>query len=364
MFKLKKIQVTAGLLCVALAAAGCGGVASSSGGGGTVKLRAANLLPPEDAQSEMIQWFMDELEKRSDGDVETEVVHAGGLVAGNDTLPALQQSRAEAGNVVPAYFPAELPLNNVNMVPVADADQSARLRAFQDLSDDLDVWSEELESNGMVLVGYLPNTSSTATFNKPVKSVDDLDGLKLRVPAQTLAATWEQFGVEPVFMASEEVYEAVERGIVNGTSYPMGTQVSTGIAEVTEVMVHDVGQNGGSIFAVSKTAYDRLSDDAKDVFAELQGEWYDKADEMLKKYETQACDQFLEGGGKVQLWSDADKAKISDAAEAAIDVWKKEAAKGAGDAAVDEVWDAYSAAVAEHTGETGYTDGLTACAER
>lgn len=363
MLKLKKIQVAAGLACVALTAAGCGGVASSSGSG-TVELRAANLLPPEDAQSEMIQWFMDELEKRSDGEVETEVVHAGGLVAGNDTLPALQQNRAEAGNVVPAYFPAELPLNNVNMVPIADADQSARLRAFQDLADNVEAWEKEFEDNGLVLVGYLPNTSSTATFNKPVESLDDIDGLKLRVPAQTLAATWEQFGVEPVFMASEEVYESVERGIVNGTTYPMGTQVSTGIAEVTSVITHDVGQNGGSIFAVSKTAYDKLSDDAKDIFAELQGEWYAKADEMLEKYETQACDALLEAGVKVVLWNDADKAKLIDAAGAAVDVWKKEAAKGAGDEAVDEVWDAYSAAVAEHTGETGYTDGLTACAER
>lgn len=355
----------AGLAGLALVTTACGGVASGGGGGGgSVEFRATNLLPPNGSQSDSIQWFMDELEKRTDGEVKTDVVYGGALLSGTDTLPGMNQGRAEAGNVVPAYFPAELPLNNVNMVPIADADQSARLRALQDLNDNVDAFAEEFEKNGLVLIGFLPNASSTVAFNKEIKSLADLDGAKVRIPSQPQSVVFEELGAEPVFMASEEVYEAVERGIVDGVTYPLDTQVANGITEVANYVAPDVGQNGGSIFAVSKTAYDKLSDDAKDVVEELKGEWYEKTDELLTKYEREACDEFLKDGGTIVQWSEADTKTIAAATDKLADeVWAEEAGKSVDAEAVDEVWSTYTDSLEEHTGETEYTDVMKTCGQ-
>ena len=364
----RKSKFVVGLAGLALATAACGGVASEGdeggSGGASVQLRATNLLPPNGSQSDSIQWFMDELEKRTDGEVKTEVVYGGALLAGTDTLPGMKQGRAEAGNVVPAYFPAELPLNNVNMVPITGADQSARLRALQDLNDQVDAFAEEFEKNGLVLIGFLPNASSTVAFNKEVSSLADVKGAKIRIPSQPQSVVWEELGAEPVFMASEEVYEAVERGIVDGVTYPMDTQVANGITEVATYMAPDVGQNGGSIFALSKSAYDKLSDDAKAVVEELQGEWYAKTDELVMKYEQEACDEFVKAGGTVVQWSDADAKTIADATEELADeVWAKEAGKSSDAAVVDEVWSTYTSSLEEHTGETDYTDAMKTCGQ-
>ena len=102
MSALKSLKVGAGLLAVALAASACGGVASNSAAGSTITIRTANVLPPDTAQSAMIDWFVAELEDRTDGEVHAEVSYGGALVSGSDTLPALQQGRAEAGFVVAA----------------------------------------------------------------------------------------------------------------------------------------------------------------------------------------------------------------------------------------------------------------------
>lgn len=368
MFIAKKSKIIAGLAGLALATTACGGVASGGdeggSGGETIEIRATNLLPPNGSQSDSIQWFMDELEKRTDGEVKTDVVYGGALLAGTDTLPGMKQGRAEAGNVVPAYFPAELPLNNVNMVPITGADQSARLRALQDLNDQVDAFAEEFEKHDLVLIGFLPNASSTVAFNKEVSSLADVKGAKVRTPSQPQSVVWEELGAEPVFMASEEVYEAVERGIVDGVTYPMDTQVANGITEVATYMAPDVGQNGGSIFALSKTAYDKLSDDAKDVVEELKGEWYAKTDELLLKYESEACTEFVESGGTIVRWSDEDANTIASATEElANEVWATEAGKSADAEVVDEVWSTYTSALETHTGETDYTDAMTTCGE-
>jgi TRAP-type C4-dicarboxylate transport system substrate-binding protein len=363
----RKKAFAASIAILGLAMTGCSsanvgsGDDSGDGAAAQVTVRTTNLLPPSDAQSIMIQWFMDELEKRTDGEVKGEVVHGGALLAGDDTLPGLQQGRADAGNVVQAYFPADLPLQNINTIPV-DGDQSARLRSFQATADTSSAWQEELERNGLVLVGYLPNTSSTAVYDADVENLDDVAGLSLRLPSQNESVVWEEFGVEPVFMPTGEVYEAVERGIVNGTSFPMGTQISVGITDVAKTMTPGVGQVGSGPFVFSQRIYDKLSDNAKEVFAELQGEWYDKADEVLAEAEAQACTDFLESGGHVVLWDDADKKRLKEAMPLGVETWKAAAVQaGASEDAADEVWDTFSSSVEELKGTTGYTDGLVAC---
>lgn len=359
----RKRVFTASLAILALSLTGCSG-AEAGGSTATVSLKATNLLPPADAQSEMIQWFMDELEERTDGEVKTEVLHGGALLSGADTLPGIRQGRADAGNVVHAYFPADLPLHNVNTVPV-DGDQSARLLAFKETAETVQAWQDELAANDLVLIGFLPNTSSSAAFNAPVESLDDMDGLSMRVPSQNEAVIWEEFGVEPTFMPADEVYESVERGIVDGTFYPMGTQVSTGITDVAKIMTPGVGQSGAGTFAFSQKSFDKLSDDAKDVVAELQSEWYEKADEMLLKYETEACEEFLANGGKIVMWDDAEQRRLADAMPFGAEVWRTAAIDaGASEDAVDEVWETFSGAVAANTGTTGYVDGLAACAAK
>jgi TRAP-type transport system periplasmic protein len=363
MFTARKVVLLAGAAALSLAVSACGGVAGDSAQSGeAVKLTATNLLPPNGAMSDTIAWFMDELETRTDGEVETEVVYGGALLSGTDTLPGMKQGRAQAGNVVPAYFPAEMPLNNVIAVPTTGTDQATRLRALQELAEDVEPFAAEFEANQLVPIGFLPNASSTVAFNSEVSSLVDVEGAKLRIPSQSLSTVWEALGAEPVFMASEEVYEAVERGIVGGVTYPLDTQVANGITEVADHLAADVGQSGGSIFALNKGAYDRLSDDAKSVIEELKGEWYAKADELLAKYEAEACADFRDAGGAVVDWSAADQEKIAAATEAhAADVWKKEAAS-AGAGAVDEVWTAYTDALESHEGESDYKDGLSTCA--
>jgi len=363
MFRLNQRRALVGLAACGLVLSACGGVASSSGD--AVKIRVTNLLPPNNAQSDMMEWFVEELEARTDGEVEAEITYGGALVSGADTLPGLQQGRAEAGNLVPAYFPAELPLNNLNMVPLPDGSQGTRVRALTQLHDEVDIFTEEFEKNDLVLLGYLPNPSSTVAVSSELASLDDFKGKKIRVPSQPQAAVYSALGAEPVFMASEEVYEAVERKIVDGVSYPMDVQISNGITEVATTLAPDVGQSGGSIFALSKSTYDKLSDDAKDVIAELRAEWAAKSDEVLAASEAEACQTFLDEGGTLVTWTDAEKKRLEEIVNAeSVDVWKDEAAKGGYDAdELDELWTTYTDAVDSLESESDYVDVMTTCGQ-
>lgn len=361
----KSLKVGAGLLAVALAASACGGVASNSASEGTITLRTANVLPPDTAQSAMIDWFVEELEERTDGEVRAEVSYGGALVSGSDTLPALKQGRAEAGFVVPAYFPAELPLNNINMVPIPDASQAARMRALDAIEAEVDIVAEEFENNDIVLLGVLPNPSSTLAVTGQVENLDDLSGRKVRTPSQPQNAIYEQLGAEPVFLASEEIYEAIERNIIDATTFPIDVQISNGITEVADTLTPDVGQNGGGLFAMSRTTFDKLSDNAKSVIDDLRQEWPAKADEVLTEYEAKACETFLDEGGTIVNWTDEENQRLSELVdEYAVDIWKTEAQKsGMDEAQLDQLWSTFSDMVSEMGEDADYTDIMLTCGQ-
>jgi TRAP-type C4-dicarboxylate transport system substrate-binding protein len=358
-------QIVTGLSAMALTLSACAGAASGGGDDEAVKLRIAHVLPPGGSQSDLIDWFAEEMGSRTDGAVEVEITYSGGLLSATDMVNGLKAGRAEGGEVVPAYYPAELPLNNVNMVPLAGANQGERLLAFQDMAENNEKWAAELEAQELKLVGYLPNNASAVAFDAEVTSLADVKGLKVRAPAQPQADVWKALGAEPVFMATEEVYESLERGIVNGVTYPFDTQIANGITDVAKTMTADVGESGGAIFALSQRAYDDLSQEGKDAFEEIQGEWYEKADELLSKYDEESCDTFLnEDKGTVVQWNDEDQQKINDAVEKlAKKPWQDEVAKTLDAATADEVWNEFMGAIEANAGESNYTNGLATCGQ-
>lgn len=362
MFAKNKIVLAAVAACgLMLSACGAGGSAD----GGTVTLRASTPLPPDSSQSVMMDWFLTELEERTNGEVETEIVYGGALVPGDDTLAGLQQNRAEAGLLVPAYFPGDLPLSNINMIPQPGTVQPARGRALQDLYTEDEGMAEELERNQVVLLGYLANTTSTVAVRGDLETLDDFDGMRLRIPSQPQSVVFSELGAEPMFMATEEIYEAIERGIVDGTTFPFDVQISNGVTEVAKTMAPDVGQNGGAIFAMSQNTYDRLSDDAKAVVEELQDEWAAKQDELLTEFETDVCTAFLDSGGTVVNWTDSEQERLSEIVEReAVDLWKSEAVStGADQAQVDELWTSFSENVESLADEADYTDVMETCGQ-
>ncbi len=54
---------------------------------------------------------------------------------------------------------------------------------------------------------------------KPINSVADLKGMKLRMGAASLNDIFKRMGAAPVFLPGGEVYEAMQRGIIDGFEY-------------------------------------------------------------------------------------------------------------------------------------------------
>jgi TRAP-type C4-dicarboxylate transport system substrate-binding protein len=77
------------------------------------------------------------------------------------------------------------------------------------------VANKELERMGIKLVATYPFSGQMLFCRKPVASLADLKGLKVRTGGPSLADLMKALGAQPVSMAFGEVYTALERGTVD-----------------------------------------------------------------------------------------------------------------------------------------------------
>jgi TRAP-type C4-dicarboxylate transport system substrate-binding protein len=71
-----------------------------------------------------------------------------------------------------------------------------------------------------VLWLYVHAPGQIFTRKKPVKTLEDLKGMKIRATNPHVQECLKTFGVVPVGIPVPEVYNALERGVVDGTAMP------------------------------------------------------------------------------------------------------------------------------------------------
>src|SRR5699024_10532555 len=58
------------------------------------------------------------------------------------------------------------------------------------------------------------------TRDKTVKNIDDMKGLRIRTPSDTISKALTKLGATPVGMPPGEVYEGLQRGVIDGAAFP------------------------------------------------------------------------------------------------------------------------------------------------
>ncbi len=77
------------------------------------------------------------------------------------------------------------------------------------------------EAGVRVIAYFVPGWRHMTNSKKAIKTIDDLKGLKFRVPPnQIMVATYKAWGVEPLSLAYSELYQALQQKVVDGHDLP------------------------------------------------------------------------------------------------------------------------------------------------
>lgn len=355
---------------VVLTACGSGDGPSSDssndeGGAEPVSLQYASGIAAESSIGRGLQFWVDEVANGSDGSVEIEMFDSGSLLSIQDTLDGVKNGRADMGYITDGYVADQLPLWTVADIPFVSDDPGAAIRAFDDLYESNEDFRAEFEAQGVHVLHFIPvGPASTGTAD-PLESPQDYDGLTIRGVGRVAEAE-KLLGAELVFLPLDQVYDALQRNLVDGWSGILfDLTVDLGFHELR----NNITDTGVGLYASSATVmnldrWNSLSEDQQTALEEQADAYYDEAMSLLSASEQSACERAQEAGVNVTAFSDEEVSEWKEIAQQkVIDGWKTDVeAAGTSAEAAQAFYDEYVATVEQYAAESDYVSGMQQCA--
>ncbi len=172
---------------------------------------------------------------------------------------------------------------------------------------------------GMVGLFYL-DEGARHIFTKPgieINSVEDLEGLKLRVPTtQLMSETFQALGVQPTPISFGELYSALQAGTVDGAEQPYSGYFSNNFFEVAPNYTLSGHTYSPSIVLMSEAVFNKLDDEDKAIIMEAakEAEQYNLA--SIEKLDGELIEKIRATGATVN--DVADKAAYVDLAKPVV----------------------------------------------
>ncbi|MGC3873167.1 TRAP transporter substrate-binding protein [Halomonas sp. GXIMD04776] len=275
-------------------------------------------------QYEIKKAWADEVEEKSDGRIQIEILPVNAVVQANQTLQAVKSGTLQGHLTDPSYFTGQNPAFGMlgNLVG-AWGDPNEFLDYMRNAGGE-ELYNELVEPYGLHLIGAAATGLEALPSKRPIRTVDDLKGLKLRAPEGMVYNIFEKAGATPVNLPGSEVYTALEKGVIDAADYTVfATNYKQGLYEFAPYPNYP-GFHSLPMVAVSlnKEIWDSLPDDLKSM---LESTVDDMADEMvakLKELDQEAVEEVRQDPDiEIIDMSDEERAKFRNIAEEEWAVW-------------------------------------------
>lgn len=252
------MKLGTGLLLVL--ALGASGMAQAAG---EIVIKFSHVVAPDTPKGRAAEKFKQLAEERTKGKVKVEVYPNSQLYKDREEMEALQigavqmlaPSLSKFGPLgarefelfdLPYIFPSYEVIHRV-----MDGEIGKRLFT-------------KLETKGLYGLAFWDNGFKQMSANKPLHSVADFKGLKMRIQSsKVLDAQMKALGANPQVMAFSEVYTALQQGVVDGTENPPDNLYTQKMHEVQKhLTVSDHGFLGYAVI-VNKKFWDGLPADIR-----------------------------------------------------------------------------------------------------
>jgi TRAP-type C4-dicarboxylate transport system substrate-binding protein len=174
--------------------------------------------------------FADRVKAATKGGVEIE--NLGEVVNDDEVIDAVRKGVEDMGSQA-IHSRGELSLLNFISIPAVQFDKMPEM--YGKLRPYLGNWMET-QFPDLKVIGYtyfLPNNIYT---NKPCTTLEDIRKMKLRITGNLLVQVVKAAGGNPITMTVDEVYQAVQRGILDGGQTAPPGYLSTATYEVCKYM--------------------------------------------------------------------------------------------------------------------------------
>jgi TRAP-type transport system periplasmic protein len=212
------------------------------------------------------------VEEKTGGRVKVKIFPSELLAKARDTYESVVNGTADIGFSHLGLNPGVFTINQIFGLPFLYPEAPVGSRVITEVYEKEPALHSEFKD--VKVLWFLSSTMLRFhTATKPIRTLEDLKGLKIRTGGGPQAATLKSLGATPVAISPPDVYTALERGTVDGLTFPWEALADFKIDEVTKYHT-TAGLWGGPFYVVMNLKrWNSLPPDVQKALDSVSGKW-------------------------------------------------------------------------------------------
>jgi TRAP-type transport system periplasmic protein len=279
-----------------------------------VDLIISHAFPARHVQHRLLlEPFKKELEEKSKGRIKVTIHPGGALAAAPAHYENVVAGAFDIGWTLQGYTPGRFPVSGIIELPFLWSSAQEATRVFWQMLEELPALRNEYR-DVKVLATWTHDLGQLYTTAKPVRTLEDLRGLKIRAPGPVQVSMLRALGAVPVTMPAGEIYDALERGVVDGLV--IGLSAIKGF-RLDELVKHATLVNSyvaAMIVAMNQQSYKKLATEDRALVDSLTGKqmallgaknYDDEADDGLAALKKAKANIYQLAPAETEKWKQA-----------------------------------------------------------
>jgi len=291
-------------------------------GADEIKLKFANYFPPTHMNSVIMGKFCEELNKKLAGKVEITLYTGGTLLTAPKMAAGVSTGIADIGLSNCSYTRDRFPAMEAMELPLGLPSGWVGTHVATDFYDKFK--PKEWDVYQPLMFSTCP-PNVVQTLSKPVKSLEDMKGLKIRGQGR-MADVVKSLGAVPVPIEIVDLYESLRRGVIDGSYIPLETLKGFKLGEVEKYVTASwkIGNAYTFYVVMNKQKFNSLPPDIQKELTEFSKGFVERWAVAWNAIDIEGREFFKTNGGQVLNLSDADAERWVKACEPVLASFKKD----------------------------------------
>ncbi|MFD1205618.1 TRAP transporter substrate-binding protein [Sporosarcina contaminans] len=248
-----------------------------------IELKLGTKMPEDTAEGKTFQYFADLVKTKSDGKLVVKVYPAEQLGKGTTQIDNMLLGSQDMYAEGATYFSDFDPNIEVSSVPYLFRDYEHYTQFNTgEMGKEID---QNLIDNGVRILNternFIRGPYRVLLSKKPIKSVDDLKGLKIRsFESAFYSAAYESVGAKPTVVAWTETYLGLKQNLVDAVTSPISLVWPMKFTEIAPYMTVIDEYPQDVVIAMNDEKFSSLSEELQEILIEAANEAGEKAVEL------------------------------------------------------------------------------------
>lgn len=269
-----------------------------------------------------IVQFAEEVKSATGGQVAITVHPNGTLIKHPDILRAVSSGQVNIAEFYPGQFGNEEPLFDIDALPFLTTSYADAWRLYQAQKPALE---KRLQARGMQLLYSVPWTPHGIYTKNPLKSVDDLKGVKFRSYSPLQSRFAQLLGASPTVIQAPEVPQAFATGTVQAMMTAATTGVQTKAWEFVQNYYMTNAMHPKNVVVVNARAFQRLPAAQKKALVDQAAAAEKRGWEMSQRREKESNGTLAKNGMTLHVPDPAMMAAFAKIGDTMFSEWLKTA---------------------------------------